>query len=68
MSKGEEFTEAPVEEDVMRGKDALHLWHVVVFCTPIRGNFFGASDIEECFRAGLCVVVYSDMGRHNGCD
>ena len=68
MSKGEEFTEASVEEDVMFGKDALHLWYVVVFYTPIRRDLFSTSDIVECFRAGLCVVVYSDMGRHNSCD
>ena len=68
VSKGEEFIEAPVEEDVMCGKDALHFGYVVVFYTPIRRDLFGASDIEECFRAGLCVVVYSDMGRHDSCD
>jgi len=62
VGKREEFTEAPVEEDVMCGKDALHLGYVVVFYTPIRRDLFGASDIEECFRAGLCVVVHSDMG------
>jgi hypothetical protein len=68
VGKREEFTEAPVEEDVMCGKDALHLGYVVVFYTPIRGDWFGASDIEECFRAGLCVVVHSDMGGHDSCD
>ena len=65
MSKGEEFTKASVEEDVMCGKVALHLWYVAVFYTLIRRDLFSASDIEECFRAGLGVVVCSDVGRHN---
>ena len=53
MGKREEFTEAPVEEDVMCGKDALHLWYVVVFYSPIRGDLFSASDIKECFQTSL---------------
>ena len=46
----------------MCGEDALHLWDVVVFYTPIRRDLFSASDVEECFRTGLGVVVQSDMG------
>ena len=65
MGEGEKFTKASVEENVMCGEDALHLWDVVMFYTPIRRDLFSASDIEECFRAGLGVVVCSDVGRHN---
>ena len=65
MGKGEKFSKASVEENVMCGEDALHLWDVVMFYTPIRRDLFSASDIEECFRAGLGVVVCSDVGRHN---
>jgi hypothetical protein len=39
-----------------------------VFYTLIRRDLFSASDIEECFRAGLCVVVHGDMGGHDSCD
>ena len=67
MGEGEKFTKASVEENVMCGEDALHLWDVVMFYTPIRRDLFSASDIEECFRTSLGVVMYSDMGRHNSC-
>ena len=68
MGEGEKFTKASVEENVMCGEDALHLWDVVMFYTPIRRDLFSASDIEECFRTSLGVVVYSDMGRHDSCN
>ena len=65
MGEGEKFTKASVKENVMCGEDALHLWDVVMVYAPIRRDLFSASDIEECFRAGLGVVVCSDVGRHN---
>ena len=68
MGEGEKFTKASVEENVMCGEDALHLWDVVMFYTPIRRDLFSASDIEECFQTSLGVVVYSDVGRHNSCN
>ena len=68
VGEGEKFTKASVEENVMCGEDALHLLDVMMFYTPIRRDLISASDIEECFRTSLGVVVYSDMGRHNSCN
>ena len=43
--KGEELTEASVEEDVVGGDDALYLGDVVVLNTPVSGDLFSAFDV-----------------------
>ena len=66
--EGEEFTKASVEEDIVSGENALYFRDVVVLNTPICRDLFSASDVQEGLRTSLRVVVYRDMGGHNGSD
>ena len=59
--KGEELTEASVEEDVVCGEYALYFRDVVVLNAPVSWDLFSASDVQEGLRASLRVVVYIDM-------
>ena len=43
--KGEELSEASVEEDVVGGNNALYLWDVVVLNATVSGYLFSASDV-----------------------
>jgi hypothetical protein len=50
------------------GDNALYLWDVAVLNAPVGGYLFSASNVQEGLRASLRVVVYIDMGGHNGCN
>ena len=66
--EGEEFTKASVEEDIVGGENALYFRDVVVLNIPICRDLFSTSDVQEGLGASLRVVVYRDLGRHNGSD
>jgi hypothetical protein len=66
--EGEEFTKTSVEEDIVGGEYALYFGDVVVLNAPIGGDLFGTPNVQEGLGASLRIVVYSDMGRHDGSD
>ena len=66
--EGEEFTKASVEEDIVGGENALYFRDVVVLNIPICRDLFSTSDVQEGLGTSLRVVVYCDMGGHNGSD
>ena len=66
--EGEEFTKASVEEDIVGGENALYFGDVVVLNAPICRDLFSTLNVQEGFGASLRIIVYSDMGRHDGSD
>ena len=45
QGEGEELAEASVEEAVVGGNNALHLWDVVVLDAPVSRYLFSASNV-----------------------
>ena len=66
--EGEEFTKASVEEDIVGGENALYFGDVVVLNASISRYLFSTSNVQEGLGASLRIIVYIDMGRHDGSD
>ena len=52
----------------MGGDYALYFRDVVVLNAPICRDLFSTSNVQEGLGASLRIIVYSDMGRHDGSD
>ena len=52
----------------MGGEYALYFGDVVVLNAPISRDLFSTSNVQEGLGASFRIIVYSDMGRHDGSD
>ena len=52
----------------MGGEQALYFRDEVVLNAPVSWDLFSTSNVQEGLGASLRIVVYSDMGRHDGSD
>ena len=52
----------------MGGEYALYFGDVVVLNAPVSRDLVSTSDVQEGLGASLPIVVYIDMGGHDGSD
>ena len=52
----------------MGGEYALYFGDVVVLNAPINRDLFSTSNVQEGLGASLRIIVFIDMGRHDGSD
>ena len=52
----------------MGGEYALYFGDVVVLNAPISRDLFSTLNVQEGLGASLRIIVYIDMGRHDGGD